>query len=350
MSEYESELSIALEAVRAAARVCRSVQEKITPDVLEKHDRSPVTVADFASQAIICRALGAAFPRDPIIGEEESATLLREENAPFLGHILAELAGVGIKASAQEACAWIDRASQKEYVPRFWTLDPIDGTKGFLRREQYAISLALVIEGQIQVALLGCPNLPPEAGSTGAGFTEGGFARAGTLLYAVRGKGSWSLRLAGDGPPRPVHASRQSDARLARFCESVEANHTAQGLSARVAAVLGMDREPLRLDSQAKYAVVARGEAEIYLRLPAKFGYKEKIWDHAGGVLIVEEAGGSVSDVMGRALEFNHGYELLANRGIVAANRELHPRVIAALHKIYAKFPPPQQPPEPGAE
>ena len=337
MSEYESELSVALEAVRAAARVCQSVQEKITPDVLEKHDRSPVTVADFASQAVICRALGAAFPRDPVIGEEESATLLREENAPFLGRILAELAGIGIKTSGQEACDWIDRASQKEYVPRFWTLDPIDGTKGFLRREQYAISLALVVEGQIQIALLGCPNLRPEADSTRAG--------AGTLLYAVRGKGSWSLPLAGDGPPRPVHASRQSDARLARFCESVEANHTAQGLSARVAAVLGMDREPLRLDSQAKYAVVARGEAEIYLRLPAKFGYKEKIWDHAGGVLIVEEAGGSVSDVMGHALEFNHGYELLANRGIVAANRELHPRVIAALHEIYATFPPPQQPP-----
>jgi hypothetical protein len=48
---------------------------------------------------------------------------------------------------------------------------------------------------------------------------------------------------------------------------------------------------------------------------------------------------------MGQALEFNHGYELLANRGIVAANLPLHPRVIAALHEIYAKFPPPQGPP-----
>jgi 3'(2'), 5'-bisphosphate nucleotidase len=332
---FEKELSVALEAVRSAARVCQSVQSKITPDVLEKDDRSPVTVADFASQAVICRAIGAAFLGDPIIGEEESSTLSRGENAPFLDRILAELRGVGIETCGKEACAWIDRASQKVYVPRFWTLDPIDGTKGFLRKEQYAISLALIVEGRIQVALLGCPNLPCEPEGT----------RIGMLLYAIRGGGSWAVPLEGDGSPRPIQASQESDPRQARFCESVESAHTAQGLSAKVAAVLGITREPLRLDSQAKYAVVARGEAEIYLRLPAKFGYKEKIWDHAGGVLLVEEAGGCVCDVMGQPLEFNHGYELLANRGIVAANRPLHPRVIAALHEIYAKFPPPQAPP-----
>jgi 3'(2'), 5'-bisphosphate nucleotidase len=332
--KYAAELSVALEAVRSAARVCRSVQEKITPDVLEKDDRSPVTVADFASQAVIGRALGAAFPHDPIIGEEESATLRREENGPFLDRILTELQGIGIETCGKEACAWIDRASQKKYVPRFWTLDPIDGTKGFLRKEQYAISLALIIEGQIQVALLGCPNLPCNPEGT----------RTGTLLYAVRGQGSWTLPLEGDAAPRAIHASNESVPHKARFCESVESAHTAQGLSAKVAASLGIERDPLRLDSQAKYAVVARGEAEIYLRLPAKYGYKEKIWDHAGGVLLVEEAGGRVCDVMGKPLEFNHGYELLANRGIVAANGPLHPRVIAALHEIYKAFPPPQGP------
>ena len=340
---YDAELEVALTAVRAAARVCRSVQDKITPDVIEKDDRSPVTVADFASQAVICRAIGAEFPRDPIMGEEESSTLRLPENAPFLDRVLAELRAAGIDICGKEACSWIDRASQKTYVPRFWTLDPIDGTKGFLRKEQYAISLALIVDGKIEVALLGCPNLP----------TLPGGAETGALFYAVRGKGSWAVPLDRDLAPsmkldvdttrRPVHASPVSDPAQARFCESVEANHTAQGLSAKVAAALGMTREPLRLDSQAKYAVVARGEAEIYLRLPAKFGYKEKIWDHAGGVLLVEEAGGRVSDVMGKPLEFDHGFELLANRGIVAANRALHPRVLAALEEIYARFPPPQK-------
>jgi 3'(2'), 5'-bisphosphate nucleotidase len=332
--QYENELRIALDAVRSAARVCRAVQAKITSDVLQKDDRSPVTVADFASQAAICRAIGDAFPADPIIGEEESGTLRRDENGPFLDRVLAELREIGIETCASEACDWIDRGCEKQFSPRFWTLDPIDGTKGFLRKEQYAISLALLVDGRIDVAVLGCPNLA-DSTDTDAG---------GSILYAVRGAGCWMAPIDGETSASPVRVSEISDAAQARFCESVESSHTAQGLSAKVAEALGITRPPLRMDSQAKYATVARGDAEIYLRLPAKVGYKEKIWDHAGGVLVVEEAGGRISDVMGKPLEFQHGYELRANRGVVAANARLYPQVIATLDAIYAKFPPPQLP------
>ena len=78
------------------------------------------------------------------------------------------------------------------------------------------------------------------------------------------------------------------------------------------------------MDSQAKYAVVARGEADIYLRLPTRADYREKIWDHAAGALIVAEAGGVVTDITGRPLEFNHGRELAANRGVIVTNGRLH--------------------------
>ena len=67
--DYEHELEVAICAVRAAAEICRSVQATITPEVLEKEDRSPVTIADFGSQALVCRALEQAFPDDPVIGE-----------------------------------------------------------------------------------------------------------------------------------------------------------------------------------------------------------------------------------------------------------------------------------------
>ena len=76
-SKWEAELRVALDAVRAASRICRDVQSKIAADVFEKEDRSPVTVADFASQAAICRLIGDAFKNDLIIGEEESGTLRR---------------------------------------------------------------------------------------------------------------------------------------------------------------------------------------------------------------------------------------------------------------------------------
>ncbi|MGE3314935.1 MAG: 3'(2'),5'-bisphosphate nucleotidase [Planctomycetaceae bacterium] len=325
-ASFSRELTVAQEAVRHAARLCRNVQASITPGTLEKKDKSPVTVADFASQAVICRAIGDAFPHDPIIGEEDAEELRTTENSQFLARIRAEVAAIGIDADVNRICEWIDRGGASDYSPRFWTLDPIDGTKGFLRKEQFAISLALIVEGNIEVALLGCPNLE---------FDDQPGSSRGVLYYATRGGKSWKLPLDQEASPQPIRVSSSSDASASRFCESVESGHSEHGLSARAAEKLGIGREPLRMDSQAKYAVVADGRAEIYMRLPAKKDYKEKIWDHVGGVLLVEEAGGIVTDVLGRPLEFTHGKELLANRGVIATNGKMHDRVLAALAESY---------------
>jgi len=100
-----------------------------------------------------------------------------------------------------------------------------------------------------------------------------------------------------------------------------------------ISTSLGIVKQPVRLDSQAKYAVVARGEGDVYLRLPTKKDYREKIWDHAGGVLVVEEAGGRVTDIDGKPLEFTHGRELSANRGVVVTNGRLHNDVLRAIRE-----------------
>ena len=60
---------------------------------------------------------------------------------------------------SDEICSWIDHGGAVHYRERFWTLDPIDGTKGFLRGEQYAVALALIEGGEVVVAALACPNL-----------------------------------------------------------------------------------------------------------------------------------------------------------------------------------------------
>lgn len=323
---YQAELDAARSAVRLGCRACRQVQHTITPQVLEKKDRSPVTVADFACQALVCRALEQAFPDDPVVGEEEAAGLADPHNEKFLLRIQATLEQIGVEAGQNEICRWIDRGCASHYCERFWTLDPIDGTKGFLRREQYAVALALIVGGRIQVAVLGCPNVPVRGGSD---------EQRGVIFWAMRGEGSWMIPLDGQAPPVPVHVSRTCDASTARFCESVESSHTSHALSAKVAEELEITAEPLRIDSQTKYAVVARGDADIYMRLPQRSDYKEKIWDHAGGVLIVEEAGGKVSDLLGRPLEFSHGMTLAANRGVLATNGLLHERVFSALRKYY---------------
>jgi 3'(2'), 5'-bisphosphate nucleotidase len=320
---FSAELSIAIAAVRRAAEVCRSVQRAI-PAAMEKQDKSPVTIADFASQAVICRALGEAFPNDSIIGEEDSAELRLPENKPSLDRVQGELSRIGLHGSPEEICGWIDRGGANSFGPRFWTLDPIDGTKGFLRGEQYAVSLALIVNDQIEVAILGCPNLPLE---------PGGVADAGSLFFAVRGQGASVQLCFGDDAAKPVRVTSTSSWADVRLCESVESGHSAHDRSAMISTSLGIVKQPVRLDSQAKYAVVARGEGDVYLRLPTKKDYREKIWDHAGGVLVVEEAGGKVSDIDGKPLQFTHGRELSANRGVVVTNGRLHDDVLAAIQE-----------------
>lgn len=323
VATYGRELDSAVEAVRRAARLCQAVQAGVTPETLQKKDRSPVTVADFGSQALVCRTIREAFPEDPIIAEEDAATLRSEGNEALLERVVAHVEREAPGTTSETACAWIDYGNAAAYSDRFWTLDPIDGTKGFLRGEQYAVALALIVEGTLEVAALACPNLPWRDGEPG-----------GTIFAAIRGEGAIELPVEGGEERRPVRVSDTADAAAARFCESVESAHSAHGAAAEIAERLGITAEPLRLDSQAKYALVARGGADIYLRLPTRAGYVERIWDHAAGALIIAEAGGRVTDIHGRPLSFRHGSGLEQNEGVVATNGRLHDFVLEAVRAV----------------
>jgi 3'(2'), 5'-bisphosphate nucleotidase len=197
-----------------------------------------------------------------------------------------------------------------------------------LRKGQYAVSLALIVNGRIEVGVLGCPNLP---------VTNEKDSPIGSLFYAVRGQGAFVQPLSGNTPPVRIRVSETSDPALARFCESVESAHSAHSESAQVAKRLGMTSEPVRMDSQAKYATVARGFADAYLRLPVKTGYYEKIWDHAGGVLVVEEAGGKVTDVCGNPLDLTRGTELNQNRGVIVTNGRFHDTIVKTVQEVMAQ-------------
>src|SRR5262249_3350304 len=104
------------------------------------------------------------FPDDPVIAEEDSVELRQPGNAPLLDQVLryvrAEVGGAAaLELTAEEVCRWIDQGGTSQYRRRFWTLDPIDGTKGFPRGEQSAVARALIVEGQGGVAALACPSL-----------------------------------------------------------------------------------------------------------------------------------------------------------------------------------------------
>lgn len=325
----QKEQQAAVAAVRAASAVTRDVQQALVQsDTLEKKDKSPVTVADFASQAVVCHLLARSFPDDPVVGEENADELRSDANTALAEQVVRRATAVENAIGDREAVlACIDRGGFDPVTApgtsRYWTLDPIDGTKGFLRQEQYAIALALIEDGNVVLGVLGCPNLPADGiGGTGPG----------TLLLAVRGHGCRMLSLdSADDDGHPVHVSDVPQAAAARFCESVESAHSDQSQSARIARHLGITTEPVRMDSQAKYAAVARGDASIYLRLPTRASYQEKIWDHAAGMIAVEEAGGRVTDIIGQPLDFSRGRSLSENRGIVATNGKIHDAVLAAI-------------------
>ena len=227
-------------------------------------------------------------------------------------------------------CDLIDRGVDAP-GERYWTLDPIDGTKGFLRGAQYATALAYVENGVVQLGVLGCPNIRPDLGEDIGGV--------GSLLVASRGGGSWIAPLRGDlSSFRPLSVSDQSDTGQARLMRSFESGHTNTSQIDAFQQELGGEAEPVRMDSQVKYALLASGKGEIYLRLLSadRPDYREKIWDQAAGSIIVEEAGGMVTDLNGKDLDFSQGRTLKENRGICASNGQLHADALAALKAVKA--------------
>jgi 3'(2'), 5'-bisphosphate nucleotidase len=322
---YSTEKEHARGAVLRAAAVCRQVQsEMVEPTSAQKSDRSPVTVADYASQALICQSLAVAFADDRVVAEESAQALRQPDQAGLLAQVTNYVARWLPGATPADVCDWIDYGGA-DPDSRFWTLDPIDGTKGFLRHEQFAIALALVEAGQVQVGAVACPNLPLDFGQPSG--------QRGVVFLAVRGQGAEMFILANGGESRPIAVSSLADPAAARFVESVEPSHTDHAAHQALARALGITRPSLRLDSQAKYGIVARGEAAIYLRLPSPQtpDYRERIWDHAAGALIVEEAGGRVTDAYGRDLDFSQGRQLSNNQGIVVSNGTFHAAILEAI-------------------
>jgi 3'(2'), 5'-bisphosphate nucleotidase len=326
MSVPNSMTDAAIVAVAAAMRACRFVQRRLeTVRAITKDDRSPVTVADFAAQAIVANSLRASLGDVRLVAEEASSFLREAAHRAHLDAALTAAHEAWPGATTEELLDAIDVGSADPHADGYWTLDPIDGTKGFIRGQQYAVCLAYIVGSEPVIGVLGCPNLPasPEAPLDAQD-------PAGCIYAAERGAGAWAttapgtrLRCAAWEPDMPVS-----------LCESYDAGHSDHSATAAIAARLGRAGPPARLDSQCKYAVVARGQADLYLRLPTRKGYVERIWDHASGDVIAEEAGCTVSDSRGVPLDFSQGRGLERNRGIVVAPPRLHPLVIEAIGEL----------------
>jgi len=353
MSIDSKELEVAELAVQRASLLTKKVFHEKAKGTISKNDKSPVTIGDFGAQALINDAIKKNFPNDEIVGEEEASTLrddhkLRDQvwalvESSKLSDANAEKALGGPVESVDAMLDAIDAGeSAGGSKGRIWALDPIDGTKGFLRGGQYAVCLALMVDGDVKVGVLGCPNLPvddsaPLTAESGADQTDG--EGKGVLFSAVIGQGATSRPLGTGalGKPQPIHMRPVQDMTQATFCESVEAGHSSHGDQHAIAQKLGITKPSVRMDSQAKYGSIARGAGDIYLRLPVRADYQEKIWDHAAGDLIVREAGGNVTDISGNRLDFSKGRKLCANKGVVAVSATVQKQVLEAVQDVLGK-------------
>lgn len=300
-------------AVRAASALCVAVGD---PEHLEKLGREPVTLADYGSQAVILRTAALAFPDDRVVAEEGSTHLLSSAGEDGVAEIAA-LAGdaTGESWSADDVVRSIDHTGGNG--TRTWAVDPIDGTKGFLRGDQFAVAVGILQDGVPVAGVLGCPRFDIH------GMT-------GVIFWGGPGLGAFVEPIAG-GAPRAVSVSEVTGPEATRVLGSVEVAHGDPALVREVIDRAGLGGGWVRIDSQVKYAAVAGGLAEVYLRPQSRADWRERIWDHAAGAAIVEGAGGRVTDLDGTPLDFTVGTTLQRNRGVLVTNGQVHEVVLGAL-------------------
>ncbi|KAA8519854.1 hypothetical protein F0562_014056 [Nyssa sinensis] len=369
--EYSKELEVAVRAVQMACLLCQRVQESLVSNgndqFQSKDDNSLVAIADWSVQATVSWVLSQSFGSKnvSIVAEKDVQALSKADAGGLLEAVvktvnecLAEAPYFGLKVPVMdfgttEVLEAISRCkSTWEPTGTFWVLSPVDGTLGFLHGDQYAVALALIEDGEAVLGVLGCPDYPMKKEWLSY---HNGYRRIiskltqqtseswdkGCVIYARRGSGkAWmqpvlhhgEKKLMWPNSARPIHVSSIDNPALATFCEPVGKANSSYSFTAGLAHSVGLRNQPLHVNSMVKYAAIARGDAEIFMKF-ARAGYKEKIWDHAAGVVIIQEAGGVVTDAGGHPLDFSKGTYLEGlDRGIIAcAGAKLHNKITRAI-------------------
>jgi 3'(2'), 5'-bisphosphate nucleotidase len=319
------ELETAKTIARMAAGICQNIQAELV-DPKKKAGREPVTIADYASQALIGNALAENFPDDGVLSEERSEEfmlLLNDEQRALVQRFITD--ALGGYVFEEQVCAWLDFGKRKD-TERKWIVDPIDGTKGFVAGLHYCVAISLMIGDEPVMGVLASPGFysdednPPDD--------------LGALTYAYQGAGAYTEALAG-GPREPIQVSRVTDPRAATMLSSRASGHTDFTFLNDVERYLHrtQDSPSRNLDSQDKHAMVAMGLGDVYLRIVPEPDFREKLWDHAAGYVIATEAGGRVTDIHGKSLDWSAGTRMDNNRGVLITNRYLHNFVLEAIAK-----------------
>ncbi len=216
--------------------------------VQTKADASPLTAADLAAQNVILGRLSRLDPPLPVVSEEAAAL------------------------------AW----SERRQWTRYWLVDPLDGTREFVKRNgEFTVNIALIDQHQPVLGVVLAPV-------------------TGDLYVAERGRGAWLQRQAG-GVWQPLQARALAQPPV--LAGSRSHGSLERGLLDKL---LGVVHQRVALGSSLKFCLIARGDADVYLRLGPT-----SEWDTAAAQCVLQEAGGAVLDLHGRPFTYNRSESLL---------------------------------------
>ena len=247
----------------AAAAIAQRAAEKIMEvyatdfEISNKTDRTPLTRADMASHDLICSGLTSLTPGIPVLSEESA-------HIPY---------------------------STRKTWDQYWLVDPLDGTREFIKRNgEFTVNIALIKD---HYPVLGIIYVP---------VTQ-------LCYYAAKNEGAYKQ---GNGEP-----GARLSARTSRADSLVVAGSRSHGnkQQQKFFRDLGNDVETIAIGSSLKFCLVAEGIADIY----ARFGPTSE-WDSAAGQCIVEEAGGRVTDTDFTRLRYNTKDSLLNPDFVVFAD------------------------------
>lgn len=268
MQDYTQERDVAMEAARRAGEVILTHYQEF--QVIPDAPADISTAADKASQEVILQTIKESFPQDALSAEETTESL-------------AEVSNVG---------------------ERLWIVDPIDGSRGFARKNgEFSVMIGFIAESIIQIGVVLEPALP-------------------RLTYAIHGQGCWCV----DGPegsPRQCQVTTTGNLSEALLTQS---HSKGEPMESWTVTKLGVPNVKESYSAGIKLAMVARGEADLYIADYTRF----RDWDICAGQILVEEAGGKVSGLAGQTLTYGSPDALQAH-GLLATNGTLHDSTLAKL-------------------
>ncbi len=292
----------ALVPLRNAVENAHSLCQYLRMTYLEKIDKDNecVTLADFGTQVILNRTLYNSYPNHAVISEENSYDFLKftsENQRSFVTSIVSKILNESI--SQEEFIRWLDYG-HTSISNKCWVIDPIDGTQEFLNSNQYVIGI-----GELENSIPRFSFL-----SSFSAFTN-------QPIHYFTWQGKSYKYYPYDRRMIEIHVSDRNISIARPYCNNSALSkiYKIDFIEADVFSTLN------------GYISIASGESDVLISL--KFANTSlKVWDHAGGIVLLQNAGGIISDIDGQELDFSQGSLLSKNKGVILSNGKFHEKLL----------------------